>query len=70
MPSSVIAAMHYNEGTRVLTMVYHGSRGKYRYFDVPPEEWAAFQAAPSKGTYLNEVFKARNYRYEKVCKAA
>lgn len=66
MPSSVIAAMHYDEPSRVLTMIYRGNRGKYRYFDVPPEEWAAFQAAPSKGTYLNEVFKARNFRYEKV----
>ena len=66
MPSSVIAAMHYNEHTRVLTVVYRGNRGKYHYFDVPPDEWAAFQRATSKGTYLNEVFKTRNYRYEKV----
>lgn len=65
MPSSVIAAMSYNDGTRTLTIVYRGKRGVYRYFDVPPEEFAAFRSAPSKGTYLNEVFKAKQYRYEK-----
>jgi KTSC domain len=66
MPSSVIAAMHYNDETRILTIVYRGKRGVYRYFDVPPDEYAAFRAAPSKGVYLNEVFKDRNYRYERV----
>ena len=62
--------MHYNEQTRVLTIVYRGGRGKYHYFGVPGEEWAAFRDAPSKGTYLNDTFKTRNYRYEKAPKAA
>jgi len=66
MPSSVIAAMHYNPETRVLMIVYRGDRGRYRYFDVTPEEWSGFQAAPSKGSYLNGVFKERGHRYEKV----
>ncbi len=66
MPSSVIAAMSYKPEARTLTIVYRGKRGVYRYFDVPPEEYAAFRSAPSKGTYLNEVFKAKQYRYEKV----
>jgi len=65
MPSSVIAAMSYNDESRTLTIVYRGKRGVYRYFDVPPEEFAAFRAAPSKGTYLNEIFKTRQYRYER-----
>lgn len=65
MPSSVIAAMSYNDETRTLTIVYRGKRGVYRYFDVPPEEFAAFRSAPSKGTYLNEVFKTKQYRYER-----
>ena len=65
MPSSVIAAMSYNDETRTLTIVYRGKRGVYRYFDVPPEEFAAFRSAPSKGTYLNEIFKPKQYRYEK-----
>jgi len=65
MPSSVIAATFYNDESRILTIVYRGKRGVYRYFDVPPEEVAAFRAAPSKGVYLNEIFKAKQYRYER-----
>ena len=64
MPSAVIAALHYNEQTHILTIVFRGQRGSYRYFDVPAEEYTAFRAAPSKGAYLNEVFKLRGYRYE------
>jgi hypothetical protein len=44
MPSSVIAAMSYNAATQTLTRVYRGKRGVYRYFEVPPEEYAAFCA--------------------------
>jgi KTSC domain len=65
MPSSVIAAMSYNADTLVLTIVYRGKRGTYRYFDVPPEEYDAFRSASSKGTYLNTIFKAKQYRYER-----
>jgi hypothetical protein len=66
MPSSVIAAMSYNDEAQVLTIVYRGNRGVYRYFNVPPEEFAAFRGAPSKGVYLNEIFKSKNYQYERV----
>jgi hypothetical protein len=66
MPSSVIAAMSYNDEARTLTIVYRGNRGVYRHFDVPPEEYAAFRAAPSKGIYLNEIFKSKQYQYERV----
>lgn len=66
MPSSVIARMRYDPASRVLEMEYRGGRGMYRYFEVPREEWEAFVLAPSKGTYLNEVFKRREYGYSKV----
>jgi hypothetical protein len=66
MPSTVIAAMHYNPDRQVLTLVYRGKRGTYQYFDVPPDEYAAFRAAPSKGTYLNQIFKKRGYRFERL----
>ena len=66
MPSTVIAAMYYNSDWHVLTIVYRGKRGTYRYFDVPPDEYAAFRAAPSKGTYLNRIFKQRGYRFERL----
>jgi hypothetical protein len=66
MPSTVIAAMTYDTESRALTIVYRGNRGVYRYYDVPTEEYAAFRAAPSKGTYLNEIFKTKNYRFERI----
>ena len=66
MPSSVIATMRYDAESRTLMIVYRGNRGRYRYFDVPAEEWEAFRAAPSKGAYLNGIFKERGYRYERV----
>jgi hypothetical protein len=70
MPSTVIATMRYDEVGRVLTIAFRGGRGTYRYFDVPPSEWASFQNAFSKGTYLNEIFKPKGYRYEKIWLAA
>lgn len=66
MPSSVISAMYYDEARRSLTIVYRGKRGVYRYHDVDPEEYAAFRTAPSKGTYLNQVFKAQNHPFERL----
>jgi hypothetical protein len=69
MPSNVILAMHYEPHQRELVVVFRG-RGAYRYFDVPLEEWVAFRAAESKGTYLNEIFKSRGHRYERGPEAA
>jgi hypothetical protein len=66
MPSTVITALNYDAETHTLTIVYRGGRGTYRYFDVPEEEYIAFRSAPSKGTYLNQTFKPRNYRYERA----
>ena len=69
MPSSVIRAMRYEPDLRVLTVVYRGGRGAYQYFEVPVTEWVAFRGSASKGTYLNEVFKAREYSYAKLSQA-
>ena len=66
MPSSVILGMRYSPDAQVLVIAFRGGRGTYRYFDVPMKEWTAFRTSGSKGTYLNEVFKTKNYRYEKV----
>jgi hypothetical protein len=66
MPSSVIAAMSYNAAKQALTIVYRGKRGTYRYYNVAPEEYEEFLAAPSKGTYLNQTFKARQHPYERL----
>ena len=70
MPSSVISALRYDGPSRTLTVIYRHGKGVYRYFDVSEETWQAFQAADSKGTYLNVVFKHLGHRYEKVTRRA
>ena len=61
--SSSIFSIGYEAATRELEIEFRESGDVYRYFDVPGEEYAAFMAAESKGTYLNQVFKGRGYRY-------
>jgi hypothetical protein len=55
--------MGYRSTDRELEIEFREHGDVYRYFDVPLEEYFAFLAAPSKGAYLNQVFKPRNYRY-------
>jgi hypothetical protein len=50
----------------VLELEFRQSREVYQYFDVPAEQYAAFLAADSKGTYLNRHFKPRGYRYQRL----
>lgn len=64
--SSCIASIGYDPKTRELEVEFLEDGEVYRYTDVPPEEYAAFMAADSKGTYLNEVFKPKGYRYDIV----
>jgi hypothetical protein len=61
--STTIASIGYLPAERELEIKFRASGDVYRYFDVPSEEYAAFMAAESKGTYLNQVFKPREYRF-------
>jgi hypothetical protein len=61
--SSSIASIGYESAARALEIEFRESGDVYRYLDVPKEEFAAFLAADSKGSYLNQVFKLRNYQY-------
>lgn len=63
VPSTSIASIGYVPEVRELEIEFRASGDVYRYFDVPCEEYAAFMAAESKGTYLNLVLKPRGYRY-------
>jgi hypothetical protein len=63
VPSTSIASIGYIPAKRELEIEFRASGDVYRYFDVPPEEHAAFMAAESKGSYLNQAFKPRGYRY-------
>jgi hypothetical protein len=58
-----IASIGYRRAQQELEIEFRASGDVYRYFDVPAEEYVAFMAAESKGTYLNQVFKPREYRY-------
>jgi hypothetical protein len=64
--SSSIASIGYAPQERSLELEFRQSGEVYQYFDVPAEEHAAFLAAESKGTYLNQQFKPRGYRYQRV----
>jgi hypothetical protein len=64
--SSSIASIGYAPEEQVLELEFRESREVYQYFGVPAEEYAAFLAADSKGTYLNVHFKPRQYRYQRV----
>jgi hypothetical protein len=63
--SSSIASIGYAPQERVLELEFRQSREIYQYFDVPAEEYTAF-LADSKGTFLNQQFKPRGYRYQRV----
>ena len=58
--------MRYERRARTLDVVFRSSGEVYRYFGVPLSVWRAILRAPSKGTYLNTVFKEKGYGYEKV----
>lgn len=53
MDSSAISGMSYNKDKQVLTVVFARTGGRYKYLDVPPSVWEAFNSAPSHGTYFN-----------------
>lgn len=64
--SSVIASMGYDAAWRVLEIEFRETEEIYDYFEVPPEVYAAFRSAESKGVYLNTVFKSLDLRYMRV----
>ena len=66
MPSRVIYGMRYEPRGRTLDVVFRETGETYRYFEVPTEVWRAFVRAPSKGTFLNTVFKDGGYGYRKL----
>ena len=63
MPSSVIAAMHYDAAAKTLWVRYL-SGASYIYKNVPPEVYEEMKAAFSKGTFLNKRIKG-HYKFEK-----
>ena len=64
MPSSVVAAMDYNEQTQILRITYT-SGAVYDYRNVPPDVYKEMKVAGSKGTFLNYEIKGK-YRYKRI----
>ena len=61
--SANVSAIGYDTLKRELGIRFRESRRTYFYFDVPASEYQAFMTAKSKGTYLNQVFKRKGYKY-------
>jgi hypothetical protein len=64
MPSTVIAATHYDADTAVLKVVFLSGM-VYEYQGVPAQVYAEMRAARSKGKFLNERIKS-NYPFIKI----
>jgi hypothetical protein len=48
------------------THVIFKHSGHYVYSDVTQETWERFRDSPSKGTFVNEEFKTKNYPCRRI----
>lgn len=64
--SSQVAAMGYDESSRVLAVQFHNSTFQYRYQGVEPDIAAKVEGADSIGRALNEHIKQGGYEFEKI----
>lgn len=62
--SSNIDEFSYDPSTDTLSVVF-SSGDRYDYFNVPQSTHRMFQAAPSKGEFLNRHIKGR-FAYERA----
>jgi hypothetical protein len=58
MPSTAIRDLAYDADTREMRVTFVTGR-RYRYADVPPEVFAAFRNAPSRGAFFNHAVRDR-----------
>lgn len=64
MPSSVVAAIRYDETTATLRVIFQ-SGSIYDYLKVPGKVYGEMKKASSKGEFLNKEIKP-NYEFEKI----
>ena len=64
MPSSVVAAIRYDEKTFKLRVIFQ-SGSIYDYLKVPEKVYNEMKKASSKGEFLNKAIKP-NYEFEKI----
>ena len=65
--SSAMRSAGYDEAARALEIEFP-DRDVYRYLDVPPRVWRAFDEAPSKGLFFSGEIRDR-FAFERVGKA-
>jgi hypothetical protein len=68
MPSSSIRKTEYDPETRVLSVWFVASGKRYDYESVPPETYASFRRAFSKGRFFNDHIRD-HFRYRLVADA-
>lgn len=64
MPSSVVAAIRYDEKSSKLRVIFQ-SGSIYDYLKVPEKIYNEMKRASSKGEFLNKEIKP-NYEFEKI----
>ena len=65
MPSTSIRKSHYDPETRTLSVWFVTSGKGYDYESVPPEIYAAFRSAFSKGQYFNTHIRD-HFQYRQI----
>lgn len=64
MPSSVVAAMNYDEASSTLRITFVSGM-IYDYKNVPEQVYLDMKASGSKGVFLNQKIKGK-YRFKKI----
>jgi hypothetical protein len=64
MPSTVIAAIAYDNERRILRVTFVSGL-VYEYMEVPEEVYTAFRSSGTKGIFLNREIRNK-YTYKKV----
>ena len=68
MPSTSIRKTDYDPATQTLSVWFVASGNRYDYDGVPPEAYAAFRQAFSKGRFFNEFIRDK-FRYRLIRQA-
>lgn len=64
--SSQIEAVGYDDATKTLALKFKHGGSVYHYDNVPPELYADFSAAESKGSFFGKRIKNGSFNYRKI----
>lgn len=63
--SESVDQIGYDEVESEVHVIFKGNR-HYIYSDVSDDVWIRFRDASSKGTFVNEEFRAKRYNFRKI----